>query len=154
MYKGVETIPFFLFNMYGTRHVTRDTTYNVAIYVNDKKLDKSKLIGREKESLFGSLNFFEQLKKNDFFATDPNVIEKRFKHRLPQNLYNLVYTRLTNSQITDSAFYNWYAKYLSQVAGQQVDFFSIRRSSVVWVPHYKKLNDTVSLIKYVVRRNK
>jgi hypothetical protein len=154
MYKGVETIPFFLFNMYGTRHINKDTTYNIVIYVNDKELDKSKLNGREKESLFGSLNFFEQLKKNNFLAVDPKIIEKRFKGRLSQNLYNIIYKRLTNYEITDSAFFNWYAKYLSQVAGQQTDSFAILRSSVIWKPHFKQLNDTVSFIKYVAGRNK
>lgn len=148
MYKGVETIPFFLFHMYSTRQPALDTTIQTKIFIRGKEFDTRKLTGREKETLMGSLSYFYRLRENNFHATDSATIASRLKGILNPGMYDKVYSRLTNSKIDDKVFFDWWQKYLSRVSGQTADTFSILKSTIIWQPSYRALNDTVSLFEY------
>lgn len=150
MYKGVQSMPFFLFFMYAGKTHASDTSSKTTIYVNDKMFT-ARMVNREAETLLASLGFYKGLKKNNLFAVQPATIEKRFRGRIPDNLYNVFFERLTNTNINDSMFYNWWGKYLSQVTGEKVDSFSIITSTVIWKPVYTELNDTIELIHHVVK---
>jgi hypothetical protein len=152
MYKAVETIPFFLFNMYSTRQHQNDTTYSTSIYINGNPFNVNTLAGYEKETLLGSLSYYRKLKENGFFATDSQTIRKRLEGKIPGSWYDLFYKRLTNTSVNDEQFFNWWSKYLSRVSDQKVDSFSIIQSSVVWKPAYHLLHDTVSRISYVPKK--
>jgi hypothetical protein len=110
MYKAVETTPFFLSFMYSTKISSSDTSFKTTIYANNKKF-AGQLTNREGEILMGSFVYFNQLKQNRFFATDSTSIAQRFKNKLPQNIYNTVYKRLTNTSVTDSVYFNWFKKF-------------------------------------------
>jgi len=147
MYKAVETVPFFLYNMYSTRQHNGDTAYRTAIYLNGRLFDATQLSGHEQETLFGSLAYFKKLKANRYFATDSATVAHRLR-RLPTGLYRSAYDRLTNTSVSDSAFLGWWARYLAQVSGTRVDSFALVESTVLWKPGYRVLKDTVSLINY------
>ena len=108
MYKAVETVPFFLFNMYSTKQLPADTTHRTIVYLNGNRFDASSLTGREKETLFGSLSFFRRLKKNNFMATDSGTISKRLKGNLPASWYPTAVDRLANQKISDNIFFKWW----------------------------------------------
>jgi hypothetical protein len=149
MYKAVETIPFFLFNMYSTRQQPLDTTYRTTIYINGKYFNTDNISGHERETLLGSLAYFRKLKDHGFYATDSQTIKNRFSGKVPSALYNTFYKRLTNTSVTDKLFYNWWCKYLSRVARREADSFTIIQSGVIWNPSYHALKDTVSSFSYV-----
>jgi len=144
MYKAVETVPFFLYNMYSTPQLHRDSTTRVLVTINGTPFDPATLSGREQETLIGSFDYFERLKKNNFYATDSATISKRLKNKLPSGLFKSVFGRLTNRSVNDSVFLEWWGRYLSEVSGRRVDAFTIVRSSVAWTPAPVLLHDTLS----------
>ncbi|MFL5741805.1 MAG: hypothetical protein ACJ75B_16400 [Flavisolibacter sp.] len=148
MFKAVQTVPFFLFNMYSTRLVNYDTSYFNTVYVNGKRFPIERFSGRERETLIGSLEYFRKLKGNGYRANDSATIARRFSHTLPSSLYHLVYNRLTNQPLNDGMYFSWWRRYLEQLTNQRVDSFSIVQSRIIWTPYFHHLNDTVSLIKY------
>jgi hypothetical protein len=151
MFKAVETVPFFLFNMYSTKQKNFDTSYYNTVYVNGQIFPLDHLSGREREILLGSLAYYRKLKTRRFLATDSATIAGRFLNKLPPGWYNLAYERLTNKTVTDSIFLNWWTRYLSKISGQKPDSFTIIQSRIAWKPHFHHLHDTVSLITYVNR---
>lgn len=148
MYKAVETIPFFLYNMYSTRQHTLDTTYATVITVNGKEFNTDRLSGYEKETLLASLSYFRKLKDHGYYATDTQTIKNRLSGTIPDRWYNLFYKRLTNDLVNEKMFFSWWMKYLSRVSQQKVDSFTIIQSSIIWNPSYHPLSDTVSRISY------
>jgi len=149
MYKAVETIPFFLYNMYSTRQQVTDTTYTTSIFINGRPFNSNSLSGYEKETLMASLSYYKKLKEHRFYATDSQTIKNRLSGKIPSGWYNVFYNRLTNTSVNENKFFSWWTKYLSRVSGQKVDSFSIIQSSAIWIPSYQLLHDTVSRISYV-----
>ena len=152
MYKGVETIPFYLLSMYSTRSYIRDTTYQAAWYVNGKKLDATNLPNREMETLLGSFDYYQSLKRRNFIATDTATIQKRFKNILSVKCYETVYNRLTNNKVNDNLFLNWWIRYLSKAINKKVDSVAVVRSSIiVWKPAFKEIKDSTLFFKYAIK---
>jgi hypothetical protein len=147
--KGVETVPFFIFNLYSGKITPADTTRMVTYYLNGKKFNTEHLINREKETLLGSYDYYLKLRSGDFLATDTNTINKRFKGKIPDQLYHIIYKRLTNARVNDSIYLYWWRNYFSQVTDQHIDSITIITSSIYWKPDYYPANDTLSIQKYV-----
>src|SRR5690242_10866955 len=78
MYKGIQSVPFFLFNMYSTRIAGSDTSPVYTVYLNGKLFPVDRLSGRERETLLGSFSYYQKLKDNNFHATDSLTISQRF----------------------------------------------------------------------------
>lgn len=148
MYKAVETVPFFLYNMYSTPQRNGDTSHRTTIYLNGHRFDASKLSGHEEEMLMGSLSYYKKLKAQRYFATDSLTAARRLQAIMPAGWYDQAFGRLTNTGISEDIFLHWWASYLAQVSGQRVDSFSLVESTVFWKPKYYEANDTLSLINY------
>lgn len=151
MYKGVETVPFFLFSMYAVKLPPSNTTYSITVYVNGKKAIADNIISRESETLMGSFDYYMSLKNRHFLATDSATIAKRFKGRLPEKLYNMIYNRLTNNTVNDSLYLNWWGKYLSQVLHKKVDSFALVGSSLLLKPRLRLLKDSIFIVRYAYK---
>ena len=151
MYKRVETIPFFIFDLYSGKAHLSDTGYYDRYYLNGKYFDTRKLSSREQETLLGSYDYYLKLKANGFFATDTMTIHNRFYGRVPNQLYNTIFDRLTNKEVNDSNYLNWWRRYFIQVSNQRVDSIVKITSRIDYKPDFKVMNDTVSMIKYEFR---
>jgi hypothetical protein len=147
MYKAVETVPFFLYNMYSTRQHNGDTSYRTAVYLNGHLFNTAHLSGHEQETIFGSLSYFKKLQSQHYFATDSITVAHRLK-LLPAGWYQAGFDRLTNTSVSEGQYLDWLARYLAQVSGEAVDSFSLVTSTVLWKPAYRLVQDTVSLINY------
>ena len=150
MYKAVETVPFYLFTMFAPKSDLKDTTYRTTVFINGKKLNTEILPNRENEVLFGSFEYYQSLRTRNFIATDTTTIRKRFRNKLKGEWYDLVYNRLTNKNVTDSLFLNWWGRYLSRVIKEKICSLSIVRSSVItWKPSFKVREDTVTYFNHI-----
>ena len=149
MYKGVETVPFFIFNLYSGKIQPSDTTRLATFYINGKKFNTDNLINREQETLLGSYDYYIKLRSSGFIATDTSTINKRFKGKVPLTLYKCIYNRLTNAWVNDSIYLYWWRKYFSQVSHQHIDSITIISTPIYWKPDYIVAKDTLSITKYV-----
>ena len=143
LYKRVETIPFFIFDLYSGKAHLADTGYYDRYYLNGTWFDTRKLSSREQETLLGSYDHYLQLKANHFFATDTMVIHNRFYGKVPDHLYKTIFERLTNKDVNDSIYLNWWRRYFIQVSNQPVDSIIKITSSIYYKPDYKVMKDTV-----------
>jgi len=150
-YKRVETIPFFIFDLYSGKARLSDTGYYDRYYLNGNYFDTRKLSSREQETLLGSYDYYLHLKANDFYATDTMTIHNRFYGRIPGHLYKTVFDRLTNRKVNDSAYLYWWRAYFEQVSNQKVDSIVKITSRISYKPEYRVMKDTVSIIKYAFR---
>lgn len=148
MYKGIETMPFFLMHMYSAPDTTVNSFHEKHLFINGKKFDIRSLSDRETETLMGSLDYFSNLKKSNFYATDTNSIRKRFKKRLPAKWYNYVYQKLTNASLNDTTYLNWWCRYASKVCGEKVNSFYLINTTIVCDPFFHSLTDSALIIKY------
>ena len=151
LYKRVETIPFFIFDLYSGKAHLPDTGYYDRYYLNGKYFDTRKLSSREQETLLGSYDYFLKLKANGFYATDTMTIHKRLYGRVSDHLYKTIFDRLTNNQVNDSIYLYWWRKYFEQVSHQHIDSIVKITSSIYYKPDFKVLTDTVSIVKYEFR---
>lgn len=151
MYKAIETVPFFLLTMYSNPTPVQDTIKKTSLYINGKKSDVKSLSDREGEILLGSLGYFLELKKNNFYATDTTTINKRFQGRLPASWYHYIFKNLTNTSVTDTVYLEWWCRYASKVFKEKVDSFSLFQSTIVWQPYYHSLHDSNLVLKYARR---
>lgn len=148
MYKGIETMPFFLMHMYSAPNATLSSFHQRHLFINGKDFDLRLLSDREKEMLMGSLNYFLGLRKSNFFATDTNSIKKRFKDRLPASWYAYIYKNLTNASITDSTYLDWWCRYASKVCSQKVNSFYLINTTIIWNSSIRSIADSALIIKY------
>jgi hypothetical protein len=151
MYKRVETIPFFIFDLYSGKAHLSDKGYYDRYYLNGNYFDTRKLSSREQETLLGSYDYYLHLKANGFYATDTTTIHNRFYGRLPVHLYKTVFDRLTNRQVNDSIYLYWWRKYFMQVSHLQIASIVKITSSIYYKPEFKVMKDTISIIKYEFR---
>lgn len=137
MTKGIENIPFFLYHMYSKDHHTVDSIpiYLIrgpyGIYLNHKQLSN-----REEEMLMNSVGYYVNLKKT---GGDINTtVEKRFKGRVPDALYDQLEAHLTNDQYALAAFPQWWADYFNTVTNNNAFYVAVVKSYVYSTPPYKK----------------
>ena len=151
MYKRVETIPFFIFDLYSGKARLSDTGYYDRYYLNGKYFDTRKLSSREQETLLGSYDYYLNLKANGFYATDTSTIHNRFYGKISSGLYRTIFDRLTNKQVNDSIYLHWWRSYFMQVSHHPVDSIVKITSRIYYKPDYKIMQDTVSMVKYEFR---
>lgn len=148
MYKRVETIPFFIFDLYSGKAQASNSGVRISYYLDGKYFDTRQLSSRENETLIGSYDYYLALKSNQFYATDTMTIHNRFFGRVPNKLYQIIFNRLTNKEVNDSVYLNWWRRYFEQVAGHPVKSISRVSSTLIYYPIYKVVNDTISKINY------
>ncbi|HEU0063910.1 MAG TPA: hypothetical protein VFQ58_02725 [Flavisolibacter sp.] len=151
MYKRVETIPFFIFDLYSGKARASNTGVRISYYLDGKYFDTHRLSSRESETLLGSYDYYLALKSNQFYAADTSTIHNRFFGRVPYNIYQIIFKRLTNKGVNDSIYLNWWRRYFEQVAGHPVNSISRVSSTLLYFPTYKVLNDTISHINYAFK---
>lgn len=136
MAKAIETVPFFLYNMYSKDHRPVDS---IAVYlartpygyVNTKQLS-----GREEEMLMGSIGYYCNLHRDGDGTTQS--VEKRFKGIMPSPLYHSLQRQLVNDSTALKAFPNWWRNYLRSVMNNDYQFVEVVRSYVYNRPPYAK----------------
>jgi hypothetical protein len=149
MFKGVETVPFFLYSLYSLPLTPADTTAKTVILINGKAFEADRLTSREQETLMASFSYYQYLRQHGFLATDPATIEKRLSGKLPRSWYPAAYHKLTNSSVNDTLFLHWWVKYLSRVSAEKIDSVSMFQTHIAWKPQYHPLNDTIFNFHYV-----
>lgn len=140
MFKAVETVPFFLYHMFGFAHERQDTYPVLVVRVGDRELAPYALSNREAELVFNSVDRYLQLvKQGDYLEP---VFQRRFERWVSPGTYALLRERILNSQQQVSAFPAWWAAqlrtYYPPAVGQPI---SVWRGKARFYPSYSLMLD-------------
>jgi hypothetical protein len=136
MAKAVETVPFFLYNMYSRDQRPVDSIPVTLIRTADGYLNHKELSGREEEMLMNPVGYYINLGRHGDGTA--SAVEKRFKGILPASLYTACYGRLVNDSSRMKAFPLWWRNYLSAVVDNRYEVVELVRSKVSAKAPYKK----------------
>lgn len=111
MAKGIENIPFFLYNMYSQPHHPKDSATVYLIKTNTGYSNTKAWSNRQEELLMNSAGYWlTLLQKGDATAS---TVQQRLKGRLPEGWYNFIQKGLVNDSVTIAAFPGWWARYFT-----------------------------------------
>lgn len=140
MSKGIENIPFFLYNMYGQQHFNKDSSAILLIKTTDGYFNHKKLSNRQQELLLNSVNYYINLTQNGDGIKQ--TINNRFQnHSVQKFLYN----RLFNDSATIAAYPKWWGKYFNHITNFKYDSVSVVKAYIFSNSMHTKSN-TDSLI--------
>jgi hypothetical protein len=142
MAKGIQNIPFFLYNMYSKPHPPLDSFAVYLVKLPGGYYDHKQLTNREQEMLLNSVGYFENLLRDGDGTLQS--INNRFAGRVSPGLLQYFKENLYNDSNKLAAFPQWWARYFKQVSGQKTGLVSVVKSYVTASAGYpKSVQDSV-----------
>ncbi|HMO60645.1 MAG TPA: hypothetical protein PKC39_04545 [Ferruginibacter sp.] len=137
MYKGIQTIPFFIYSMFSTPHPVQDSVEVVLIKTENGYISPFNFSNREAEMLLNNVPYYSLLKQQGSDITLPTV-ESRFKNRLSPPLYQRVLQALVNDSAAVNRYPQWWAKYFTSVQAVNRGTVQLVKSYMLYQPALHK----------------
>lgn len=128
MAKGIQNLPFFLYNMYSRDEQPRDSLAVYLVKTPQGYYNHKALSGREQEMLMNSIGYYDNLKR-DGDGTE-QTIDNRFKGRVPRKLYMQMKNTLFNNIVRLDAFPTAWGRYYKEVGDTRFDSVSVVKSYI------------------------
>ncbi len=142
MYKGISTIPFFLYYMYGQKHPKKQSIDVILLKTPTGYFNTNKLSGREQEMLLNPIDLYISLKTKG----DGNTFN--INHRFSSTSINNYFKKmLCNDSLSIEQFPTWWATYYKAVAKPLHDSVTVVKSSVSTTYPYLKLDKDSVIFK-------
>ena len=135
MSKGIENIPFFLYNMYGQQHLYKDSNAVFLIATPRGYFNHKNLSNRQQELLLNSVSHYIKLSR-DGDGTG-QTIKNRFGDKAG---YNYLVHHLTNDSAALATFPTWWGRYFSSITKYKYDSVSVVKSYMYSSPPHIKSN--------------
>ena len=136
MAKGIQNIPFFLYNMYSKPHPPQDSFAVYLVKLPTGYYDHKQLTNREQEILMNSVGYFDNLSRDGdgtLFS-----INNRFAGRVSPGMLQYFKESLYNDSNKLAGFPQWWARYFQQVSGLKEGAVSVVKSYVSAARGYPK----------------
>jgi hypothetical protein len=148
MYKGIQTIPFFIYSMFSTPHPVQDSAEVVLIKTGNEYISPFNFSNREAEMLINNVPYYSALKQQGTDILVP-TIESRFKNRLSPQNYQWVLSGLINDTAAVNRYTQWWASYFATVQPNIKGRVDVVKSYMLYTPALHK-SPTDSLIFSVI----
>ena len=134
-FKGVETVPFFLYGMYSApQHETTLFFGKASIIVEEdgEVLPLSDLPGLNKDMIQTSAGRYYGAERRSWGDPLAPELEYRFASWLSSDQLHLLTERLTNDADDAAAFRAWFRRYLERTYGRPLGKISVYLRAVGW----------------------
>lgn len=128
MIKGIENIPFFLYNMYGQDHPAKDSNVVFLVKTNEGYFNHKNLSNREQELLLNSVSYYVNLKHDGDGITQS--IQKRFANKINATGLDNLTNRLSNGSKALTDFPQWWGRYFQSVSKNKYNSVSVIKSYI------------------------
>ena len=132
MYKGIENIPFFLYDMFSFAHQPRDSFQVYLLKIPKGYINTKEWSGREEEILMNNISYYEKLQKGPDFIN--SAVERRFRNRFPEPMYNYLLKSLSNEHSAVLLYPGWWKKYYAAVEPGKYKVVQVVKSYVSYSP--------------------
>lgn len=142
MAKGIQNLPFILYNMYSRDHPPKDSIAVYLVKTPEGYFNHKQLSGREQEMLMNSIGYYDNLRR-DGDGTEQSVTG-RFKGRLPEWFCSYAVNTLCNGTVRMDRFPAWWGRYFRELEGDRFDSVTVVKSYVYrQAPFRKSATDSV-----------
>jgi hypothetical protein len=139
MYKGIENTPFFLYHMFSTPHIKKDSFPVQLIKTAGGYFNQYSVSNREAELLLNNVYAYQYLQQHQADPILPTV-NSRFSNYTTENELQLITTRLCNDTVALKQFPNWWKQYFNSITNSTYTPNSLVSSYV----HFNALSVTKS----------
>ncbi len=125
MVKGIENIPFFLYQMFGSVQSTNDSINVILIKTPEGYFNTNKLSGREREMLMNNTSYFIDRKRQSPIDPLSQTLDDRFKNRVNDKTYHYLQQSLLNDSVHLNAYPGWWNRYFQHMQNSRYSSVSI-----------------------------
>jgi hypothetical protein len=118
MYKGIENVPFFLYNMYAGSHPGADSQAVYWVKTPAGYLNNRRFSNRQQELLYNTPGYYAALRSSPR-DTVLQVVDTRFAGRVSPGLYAYMVGSLSNGPAAIDGFPAWWGRYFRSVCPGQ-----------------------------------
>ena len=136
MAKGIQNLPFFLYNMYSKVHPTVDSTAVYLVKTKDGYFNHKKLSNREQEILMNSIAYYVNLQRDGDGTIE--TARQRFSRIGYGNADSYFIKQLGNDSISLAAFPPRWGKYFSSVSNDKYDSATVVKTYVYSKQPYQR----------------
>jgi hypothetical protein len=144
MSKAIETVPFFLYNMFGFAHPSKQSYKVMMVKTDQGYINPYQLSNREEELLLNNILYYkklQQLKGIDYVVP---VIHQRFDRFFSNAFVQYAQRQLANDSTTLAAYPSWWKRYYTTCGLPLTHSVTLVESEVKYFPRYEKLpNDSI-----------